>query len=175
MKIQNKIKSIDIKVSKLLNWWLFWNYKSKLTWNWIDFEEHREYNFWDSIKNIDWKASSRWNTIQVKKYEEEKDLNILFLLDNSESMHFWSSNKTKKQNLEEIFYWLAISAYNNNDNIWAIIFDEQNIEFLENKKSKDNIFRIIEKLDNNLSKEALRPLKNNWFLKEIINKKLKII
>lgn len=63
MKTQNKIKSIEIKISKLLNWWLFWNYKSKMHWNWMDFAEHREYNFWDSIKNIDWKASSRWNSI----------------------------------------------------------------------------------------------------------------
>lgn len=173
MKTQNKIKSIEIKISKLLNWWLFWNYKSKMHWNWMDFAEHREYNFWDSIKNIDWKASSRWNSIQVKQYEEEKDLNILFVLDNSESMNFWSSNKTKKQNLEEIFYWLALSAYNNNDNIWAIIFDEKNIEFFENKKSKNNIFRIAEKLENRLSTSGLNSMKSNYFLKNIINKKIK--
>jgi hypothetical protein len=32
-------------------------------------------------------------------------------------MQFGSQNKTKKESMEEIFYTLSISAYQNNDNI----------------------------------------------------------
>ncbi|MDQ7009765.1 MAG: DUF58 domain-containing protein [Candidatus Gracilibacteria bacterium] len=174
MKIQNKIKSLEIKISKLLNGGLFGNYKSKLHGNGMEFAEHREYNFGDPVKNIDWKASFKGNSMQIKNYEEEKDLNILFVLDNSSSMDLGSSIKTKKENLEELFYSLAISAYNNNDNIGTIIFDEKNINFTEHKKSKNNIFKILEKCNkkNILTTEGFSPLKDN-FLQEIIKRKIK--
>ena len=63
MKINKKIKILDFKLSKILNWWLFWAYKSKFSWNWMEFAEHKEYHFWDHVKDIDWKASSKTNQI----------------------------------------------------------------------------------------------------------------
>jgi uncharacterized protein (DUF58 family) len=53
----------------------------------------------------------------IKKFDEERDLNVLFLLDNSESMSFGTKTETKKDLLEEIFYSLSFSAFQNNDNI----------------------------------------------------------
>jgi len=81
--MKNKIKILELKTKKILNSGLFWNYKSKLTWAWMEFAEHREYNFWDNVRDIDWKASAKTDVMQVKKYEQEKDLNVLFVLDNS--------------------------------------------------------------------------------------------
>jgi uncharacterized protein (DUF58 family) len=147
MKISKKIQILNFKLSKILNWWLFWAYKSKFSGNWMEFSEHKEYFFWDHIKNIDWKASGRSNQLVVKKYEEERDLNVLFILDNTKSMDFWSMDKTKKELLEEVFYSLALSAYNNNDNIWGIIFDENKIEFVDYKKNISNIYRMLEILE----------------------------
>jgi len=46
----------------------------------------------------------------VKNYEEEKDLKILFIIDNSKSLKFGSEKVTKKQTLEQIFFLLAQSA-----------------------------------------------------------------
>lgn len=147
MDISKKIKTLEFKLSKILNWWLFWAYKSKFHWSWMEFAEHKEYIFWDSLRDIDWKAYNKTNTIYVKKYEEERDLNVLFILDNSKSMEFWSQEKTKKELLVEVFYSLAMSAYSNNDNIWAYIFNESYFSYIESKKSKENIFKILEKLD----------------------------
>lgn len=152
MKINKKIKILDFKLSKILNWGLFWAYKSRFSWNWMEFSEHREYNFWDSIKTIDWKASSKIWEMFIKKYEEERDLNVLFFLDDTESMSFWSHNITKKDLLIDIFYSLSLSAYYNNDNIWGAIYDETWIEFINYKKSRNNIYKIINILDNNISK-----------------------
>ncbi len=146
MNIQKKIKTLDFKLSKILNGALFWAYKSKFSWNWMEFEEHKEYNFWDSLKDIDWKASAKTENMYVKKYELEKDLNVLFILDNSFSMKFWSQEQTKKEILIEIFYSLAMSAYYNNDNIWAIIFDEEKLDFINYKKSRNNIYKILEEI-----------------------------
>lgn len=120
----------------------------------MEFAEHKEYTFWDSIKNIDWKTSAKTDSLQVKKYEEERDLNVLFILDNSESMSFWSDKITKKDILEEIFYSLSFSALQNNDNIWAFIYNNDNSYFVPHKKSKSNIFKILQKLDEKMPWET---------------------
>lgn len=156
MDINKKIKTLELKLSKVLNWWLFWAYKSKFHWSGMEFAEHREYVFWDSLRSIDWKTYNKTDTLYIKKYEEERDLNVLFILDNSKSMLFWSQEYTKKEILEEVFYSLAMSAYLNNDNIWAIIFDEQNFDYIEHKKSKENIYRIFQKLE-----EKIPPLRTS--------------
>lgn len=149
MKINKRIKVLDFKLSKILNWGLFWAYKSKFSWSWMEFSEHREYYFWDHVKNIDWKASNKTGEMFVKKYEEERDLNVLFFLDNSDSMNFWSHNITKKDLLLEIFYSLSLSAYYNNDNIWWAILNDKGVSFIDYKKSRDNIYRIIDFLEKN--------------------------
>ena len=175
MKINKKIKIIEFKLSKILNWWLFWAYKSNFSGNWMEFSEHREYIFWDHVKDIDWKASNKTNQMYVKKYEEERDLNVLFVLDNSESMKFWSQDKTKKWLLEEVFYSLSLSAYYNNDNIWWIIYDWKDFNFISNKKSKNNIYKILNLLEinNKLILDTYNTNKANNILKDLVKKWIK--
>jgi len=121
----------------------------------MEFAEHKEYQFWDGLKNIDWKASARSDQIFTKKYEEERDLNVLFVIDNFESMQFWSKEKTKKDLVEEIFYSIWLSAFYNNDSIWWVVFDENSIfekfgwKFFDYKKSRENIYKILEELEKN--------------------------
>ncbi|MDP2090345.1 MAG: DUF58 domain-containing protein [Candidatus Gracilibacteria bacterium] len=154
MEINKKIKTLELKLSKVLNGGLFGAYKSKFHGSGMEFAEHREYVFGDSLRSIDWKTYNKTDTLYIKKYEEERDLNVLFILDNSKSMLFGSQEYTKKEILEEVFYSLAMSAYLNNDNIGAIIFDEQNIDYIEHKKSKENIYRIFQKLEENNAKSG---------------------
>jgi len=139
----------------------------------MEFAEHREYNFWDNVRDIDWKASAKTDVMQVKKYEQEKDLNVLFILDNSSSMQFWSMEKTKKDLLEEIFFTLAMSAYYSNDNVWALVFDEKESEFIEYKKSKNNIYKIVEELEKPHTNLPLTGEGINKIFKNIINRKTK--
>ena len=46
-----------------------------------DFHQLREYHLGDSLKQIDWKASSRFNKLISKEYQDERDQQIIFLLD----------------------------------------------------------------------------------------------
>ena len=160
--MQNKnLHIIEFKLKKLLNWGLFGNYKSKISGAWMEFDEHRNYNPGDNVRDIDWKASSKTGELYVKKYEQEKDLKVLFVLDTSETMYFGSENKTKTETLTETFYALALSAYYNNDSVWAIIWNDLSLEFLDYKKSKNNIYRILEKININSGHPQGVPLQKN--------------
>ena len=148
MQVTTKIKLIDFKLTKSIWNLLFGLYKSRFCWNWINFFEHREYVFWEPVKNIDWKASSKAQKIYSKIFEEEKELNVLFLIDTNSSMLFGSSQKSKKDLLEEVFYALAFSSYKNSDNFWVFLFDWINDIKLPYKKDFWNIFKTIKILEN---------------------------
>jgi len=47
----------------------------------MDFNQLREYRDGDSLKQIDWKATSRLRKLISREYQDEKDQEILFLLD----------------------------------------------------------------------------------------------
>lgn len=148
MQVTKKIKLIDFKLTKSIWNLLFGLYKSRFCWNWINFFEHREYVFWEPVKNIDWKALSKAQKIYSKIFEEEKELNVLFLIDTNSSMLFGSSQKSKKDLLEEVFYALAFSSYKNSDNFWVFLFDWINDIKLPYKKDFWNIFKTIKILEN---------------------------
>lgn len=168
MNIEKKIKLLDFKLSKNLASNLFWIYKTTFHGNWIDFAEHKEYTFWDSIKDIDWKASAKTWELFVKKYEEDRDLNVLFLIDVSSSMAFWSEEKTKRETQEEIFYSLAFSALQNDDNIWWFIYDNEILEFIPMTKGSKNIFRILDLIEKYKNKSSSN--KNTLNILDHINK-----
>ena len=47
----------------------------------LDFHQLREYREGDSLKQIDWKATSRRGKLIAKEYQDERDQEILFVLD----------------------------------------------------------------------------------------------
>ncbi|NMJ92742.1 DUF58 domain-containing protein, partial [Nanohaloarchaea archaeon] len=54
------------------------------------FKDHKEYIPGDSVKKIDWKAYARTKDYFIKRFEEERRLNIHILVDRSSSMDYGS-------------------------------------------------------------------------------------
>lgn len=122
------------------------NYKTVFHGAWIEFEELRQYTFWEDVRNIDWLVSAKiWDTF-VKKYEEERELEVLFILDIWETMFFGSEKKLKIDTLGEIFNILAFSCIKNNDKIWAIFFKNKIIKRFESKKWLSNLLSMVKYL-----------------------------
>ena len=83
----NKIKAnINIYSNKKTNNILDGIYKSIYRGKSMNFENLREYVINDEIKDIDWKASAKTNTLYVKQFIAEKKHNILFIIDNDIKM-----------------------------------------------------------------------------------------
>lgn len=52
----------------------------------MEFNQLREFRLGDTLKQVDWKATARLGMPISKEYQEEKDQNIIFLLDSSRRM-----------------------------------------------------------------------------------------
>lgn len=139
-----KYKKLEIEVRKKISWDFLGSFNSAFKWNWVEFESLREYVYWDSIKSIDWKSTAKTGTVFVKNYVEEKDLKILFIIEKTDSLNFWSERTTKKDTLKELFLLLWLSSIMN----WYSISIFMNNKISEFKKSKQNIFETLYDIDN---------------------------
>ena len=64
----------------------------------MNFEDLREYVIGDNVKDIDWKASARTNTILIKRFIAEKNITYYFVMDSGRKN---ASRYTKKKNLKK--------------------------------------------------------------------------
>lgn len=136
------VKKLNLKIKRLVDSLFVWNYKTAFKWKWLEFSDFRQYDFSDDAKYIDFLASQREWKLLIKRFEEERELNVFFVLDLSESMNFWQE-KSKLQTLSEVFYILWLSATINNDKIWALIFDENWFTFVKSWKWKNSLLKIL--------------------------------
>jgi len=150
-------KLLNFKLKKNLWVDIFWAYKSAFHWSWLEFAEHKQYIPWDEIKHIDWKASAKSNKIFVKKYEEQKHLNVLFVFHLNES---FKAFKNKFNILKELFFLLAFSAIYNNDSIVGLVGND----FTPSWSNAYLVSMILEKIENTqkyvLLDEILEKIKN---------------
>ena len=53
----------------------------------LEFRSLREYQEGDSIREVDWRATSRRRKVIIREYQEEQDHQVLFLLDSGYRLH----------------------------------------------------------------------------------------
>ena len=58
----------------------------------VEFAEHRQYVPGDDIKHLDWKVFGRSDKLYIKQYQQETNLDVIFLVDASGSMNFGTLN-----------------------------------------------------------------------------------
>jgi len=62
----------------------------------MEFRSLREYQEGDSIRAVDWRATSRRGKVIVREYQEEQDQQVLFLLDSGYRLHKAEADKTRR-------------------------------------------------------------------------------
>lgn len=137
----NKIKAnIAIYSNKKTNNILDGTYKSIYRGKSMNFENLREYVINDEIKDIDWKASAKTNTLYVKQFIAEKKHNILFIIDNDLKMTADTDQHESKKNIA-LFTAGTIGylAIKNNDYIGMLYKDSKKINY---KPFKNNLYNL---------------------------------
>ena len=120
-------------------------FNSKFRGGGIEFSEVREYIPGDDVKRIDWNVSARHDTLFVKEFVEENELNIYLILDLSESNNF-GFKKSKLDLSFEVAVSLMFLALKNNDRLGLGIFTDKLEKFIPSKKGKRQLLRIIKEL-----------------------------
>lgn len=140
------IRRIEIKTKRSSAGLLAGTYRSIFKGRGMEFEEVREYIPGDDTRLIDWNVTARMNVPYVKRFREERDLNLMLLVDLSASTHLGSHGKSKALLITELAALLSFSAIQNQDRVGIILFSDQIEKYLPPKKGTRHVLRLIRDL-----------------------------
>ena len=143
------IKKLHLKINRLVDSLFVWNYKTAFKWRGIEFADYRAYDENDDAKFIDFLASFKEQKLLIKRFEEQRELSVYFLIDTWKSMQFWYKNTKKIDTLIETFYTLSLAWIKSNDMIWWLLFNDDSFEFIKAKKWIKHILNIVSKIKKN--------------------------
>lgn len=153
-ELAKKIRILQITTRKVVNDVLAGEYGSVFRGRGMEFDEVREYMPGDDIRTIDWNVTARTGHPYVKRFVEERELTVIFLVDLSASGAFGSVDKLKNEVAAEFCALLAFSAVKNNDKVGLIVFTDQVEMFIPPKKGTQHVLRVIRELLNFKPRQA---------------------
>ncbi len=147
-ELAKKIRFIEIYTNKAVNDVLAGEYHSVFKGRGMEFDEVREYTPGDEIRTIDWNVTARTGQPYVKRYVEERELTVLFVVDLSASGSFGSREKRKNEVAAELCALLSFSAVKNNDKVGLIVFTDVIELYIPPAKGVSHVLRLIRELLN---------------------------
>jgi len=143
-EILSKVKKIELKSKKLVDDVFSGKYHSVFKGQGLEFSEVREYVPGDDVRRISWNVTARRNKPYIKKYDEEREQTVMFVVDLSASGQFGSKNITKNDLIAELTAVLAFSALKNSDRAGLLTFTDIVEQYIKPQKNKKHILRLID-------------------------------
>jgi uncharacterized protein (DUF58 family) len=171
-EILKQVRRIEIKTGRLVSETFAGQYESIFKGRGIEFAEVREYIPGDDIRTIDWNVTARFGKPFVKKFIEERELIVMFLVDMSASNYFGSVDKFKNEIGAELVSLLSLAALKNNDKVGMIGFTDVVEKFIVPKKGLKHILRIIREIIYYKPQHKSTNIKNALeYLNDVIKRK----
>ena len=107
----------------------------------MEFDEVREYVPGDDIRMIDWNVTSRMGTPFTKVFREEKQLNLILIVDTSYSL--MNAGEEKRELVGWIVAVLSLAAERTGDLIGGCLYSENVDKWLPPKRGRNHVLRLI--------------------------------
>ena len=140
------MRLLEIRSRHLVTEVLAGMYSSAFHGRGVEFADVREYSPGDDVRTIDWRVTARMDAAYVRRYVEERELTVVFVIDYSASQAFGSSMRTKSELASEVSGVLAMTSVRNNDRVGAVLFTDRVEQFIPPKRGKRHALRIIREL-----------------------------
>jgi len=144
--ILRKIRKIELRTRGLVRDSFGGEYHSCFKGEGIDFEDFREYQAGDEVRNIDWNVTARMGAPFIKKFTETRELTVFIAVDVSASGNYGSHGPSKRELMAEVAALLAFSALQNKDKVGLILFTDEVELYLPPKKGVGHALRIIREI-----------------------------
>lgn len=140
------VRKLEVMTRRIVNDVMAGEYHSVFRGQGMDFSEVREYQPGDDIRTIDWNVTARTGFPHVKRYVEERELTVMFLVDVSGSTLFGSQLRRKRPYAALVTAVLAFSAIRNNDRVGLMLFSDQVERYIQPRKGRKHGLRVITEL-----------------------------
>jgi len=142
-ELMAKVGKIRILTNRLIDDQLSGDYHSTFKGQGVEFDEVRPYEPGDDVRTIDWNVTARTGQPFIKRFSEERELTILFLVDVSGSQGYGSVRRSKMELAAEVTALLALTAIRNQDKIGLVLFSDEIVKYIPPRKGRDSVMRLV--------------------------------
>jgi len=148
-KTLQKIAALDIRARLIVEGFITGMHRSPYKGFSVEFAQHRQYVSGDDIRYIDWKVFGRTDRHYIKQYEEETNLQVVLVVDASESM-IYSGSKVpgwrKFDHATSIAASMAYVALHQQDSAGVVVFDDAVRRFIKPSNNPRQWRAIVDEL-----------------------------
>ncbi|MBA3260576.1 MAG: DUF58 domain-containing protein [Gemmatimonadales bacterium] len=145
-EVTREVRRLEITTRHLVRDIVAGEYSSAFRGRGVEFAEVREYQPGDDVRTIDWNVTARLGSAYVKRYLEERELSVLFVVDRSASGGFGSRVRTRGELGAEVVAVLAFAAARNNDRVGLLLATDRVERFTAPRKGRRHALRVISEL-----------------------------
>ena len=144
--LDQRINRLQLQTRYPVEHLLAGEYRSVFKGRGMDFDELREYVPGDDVRVIDWNVTARTGQPYIRRYIEERELSVWFLVDISASCLAGGGSRSKRDVVHEITALLALSAARNNDRTGLILFSDRIEHVVPARKGVQHTMRLLNDL-----------------------------
>lgn len=145
-EVLRKVQGLEIRARVLADELLLGTYRSVFKGSGLEFEEVREYEPGDDVRTIDWNVTARMGSPYIKKFREERSLNVYLALDVSASSFFGTRGQSKRELAADVGALLAVAADQNKDRVSAVLFSDRVEKYLPPRGGRDSVMHVIREM-----------------------------
>jgi uncharacterized protein (DUF58 family) len=142
-ELMAKVGKIRVLTNRLIDDQLAGDYHSTFKGQGVEFDEVRPYVVGDDVRSIDWNVTARTSVAHIKRFSEERELTILFMVDVSGSQSYGSVARSKIELAAEVTALLALTAIRNQDKIGLVLFSDRIVKYIPPRKGTAAVMRLV--------------------------------
>lgn len=108
----------------------------------MDFLQLRDYREGESLRQIDWRASSRFNKLISKEFQEEKNQHVMIMLDAGRRMRVQDDDLSYFEHALNALIMLSFTALKNGDSVSIQSFGSES-RWLSHVRGVQNVNRVL--------------------------------
>ncbi len=148
LSIKKTVSRLKTQLFKNSNSFSVGMLKSHFRGSGLQFKEHKVYCSGDDVRFIDWKIVAKTNHAYIKTFDEERNVEIVVILDASPTMFSGVNNISKLQAGIEICSLLYLLAKETNDKVHAIVISDT-IVSLPKLSGEEGVVSLVGMLQKN--------------------------
>ncbi|MBG8551988.1 MULTISPECIES: DUF58 domain-containing protein [Hymenobacter] len=141
-----KLRQFEIRIRHAVDAQLQGNFHSVFKGTGLEFDDVRLYQYGDEVRAIDWAVSSKGHGTFVKTYKEEREQQVLLLLDVSASQRVGAAGRRKIDVGREVCGLLALTAARQSAQLGILAFSDQKELYLPPGKGIRHAYALIKGL-----------------------------
>ncbi len=138
-EILRAVAQLEIRARRNMTALLAGNYRSAFRGSGMQFKEFRHYEAGDDIRHMSWAVTARTGRATVKIFEEERELDVILMVDVSGSSLFGHLGKRRVDMYAELVVLMGLAAVRSGDNVGMMLFNDKPVYYLPPRRTQNNV------------------------------------